>query len=427
MEKENALALCFLEIEQQIAPDKDIDTIHRLARRHYYMASQLLEQLQEEERQIQNLEPSEKEQQWFEQQKKQIANHFEKAAQYFLQVASFAVGNDELYGQVLEQAALCYDKAGNTEKTIETWKRFVSEREGQASWPRGLFNLAQALQSIGLYDEAIGYYSLLRQKHPLSIVAPDAVIPLAKCYLAKELPEKDKAMGLLLSVLEDRALTPRSLYYRNVMFELGELYHKNQNYASAIQILTEAVDRYPDDKRLGKTMFLVGDSYRKSGLQLDEQLQSLTQDPSEMLKREKTSNLRRQNLEDAKKYFDRAIEFYSRIPEGRRSELDTMYLRHSYLYRADCLYDVGRYEEAASLYEKTVLRYQLTNTALSAFTQIINCHIKLGNIEQARISNERAIWQLRKMSDEAFESGSGRYTRRQWEEWFQWIVKSGLW
>jgi tetratricopeptide (TPR) repeat protein len=427
MEKENTLALRFLEIERQIAPSDDLDSVYRLAQRHYYTGMQMLEQLQEEKAAVEKEEPSAKEALWFEQQANQINSHFEQAAQYFLQVSALAVGNDELYGQSLEYAALCYDKAGNTDQSIETWKRFVTEREGQPTWPHGLFNLAQSLQSIGKYQEAIGYYTLLRQKHPLSIVASDAVIPLSKCYLAKDPPEQEKAMELLLSVLDDRALTPRSLYYRNAMFELGELYYRNQDYPSAIQILTVAVDRYPLDDRLGKTMFIVGDSYRKSGLKLDEQLQNLSQDPTEMLKKEKTSNLRRQNLEEAKKYFDRSIEFYSQTPDGRRSELDQLYLRHAYLYRADCLYDLEWYEEAAGLYEKAVLRYQLTNTALAAFVQIINCQIRLGNIEQARISNERAIWQLRKMSDEAIASGPVRCSRQQWEEWFDWTVKSGLW
>lgn len=146
-----------------------------------------------------------------------------------------------------------------------------------------------------------------------------------------------------------------------------------------------------------------------------------------MLKREKTSQLRRQNLEEAKNYFDRSIEFYSQIPEGRRGEVDEMYLRHGYMYRADCLYDLARYEEAASLYEKAVLRYQLTHTALAAFVQIINCQIHLGHIEQARISNERAIWQLRKMPDEAFAAGPAGYSRQEWEAWFDWTAKSGLW
>ena len=427
MEKENTLALRFLEVERQLVPAEDLDLAYRLAQRHYYTGMQLMEQLAEEKAAVAKEEPSDQEPVWFEQQAQQAGVHFEQAAENFLQVSVLSVGNDRLYGEALEYAAICYDKAGNTDQSIASWKRFVTEREGQPSWPRGVFHLAQALQSIGRYPEAIGYYTLLRERHPLSIAASDAVIPLAKCYLGQDPPEKDKAMALLLSVLEDRALTPKSVHYRNAMFELGELYYRNADYASAIQILTVAVDRYPQDERLGKTMFLAGDSYRKSGLRLDEQLRNLSQEPAEMLKREKTSQLRRQNLEEAKNYFDRSIEFYSQIPEGRRGEVDEMYLRHGYMYRADCLYDLARYEEAASLYEKAVLRYQLTHTALAAFVQIINCQIHLGHIEQARISNERAIWQLRKMPDEAFAAGPVSYSRREWEAWFDWTAKSGLW
>ena len=171
----------------------------------------------------------------------------------------------------------------------------------------------------------------------------------------------------------------------------------------------------------------MADSYRRSGLELDKTLEEFSDDPTTAVNKEKTSDLRRRHLENAWDYFNRAIKFYEQIPESRRGELDSLYLRHCYLYRADCLFDLGRYREASQLYEEVVLRYQLTATALASFVQIINCQLRLGNPAEARSTGERAMWQLRRMSDEAVATGPKWLSREQWQDWFTWVGKAGLW
>ena len=425
--KQYNTALSFLDIEQKIAPEDDIKAAERFGRMHYREAMLLLAQEETAKREGQESSIDKKDEEWVRQQQKLISTHFDQAAEQFLRVSQLAVDEDELYGQSLWQAALCFDKAGNAEKAIETWERFVDQREGKTRWPRALFYLAQAHQSLGHYDEAITYYRTLLHRHPHSPAAFDSIVPLARCYLAEEPVQWDKAEELLLSVLNNRALTPEAPYFRQALFELGELYFHNQNYPQAITRLIEAIDRYPKEPGLGKYLFLVGDSYRQSGLKLDDTLDKLSEDPADTVSREKTSNRKRQHLKKALEYFSMAVDFYEHVPEDRRNQLDNLYLRHSWIYRGDCLFDLGMYQQAVLLYEEVALRYQLTPTALMAFIQIVNCHVKMNNPVEAASANRRAIWQLTKMTDAALTDNPIALSRKEWQQWFHWTDNAGLW
>jgi len=425
--KQYELALQYLEIERAVADPKDIRSAYAFAQMNAYRANQLEEQFRESEAAIRDREPSEQERAWTSEQKGLIARYYEIAAEQYLVVAGLIQGDDDLYGEVLWQGASCYDKSGNAKKTIESWLRFVKEREGHPRWPMGLYQLAQAYQSIGDYKQAILYYRRLRLKHPKSPSAFEAMIPLANCYLSTEPADTEEAERILQSVLTDRALTPEAPAYRKAMFVLGSHYYQCGKYADAIRVLTEAIDRYPRDGELGKSMFLVADSYRRNGLALNDTLKKLSEDPAATLNREKTGEQRREHLERAKEYFEKAIEFFQAIPEGRQTEQESMYLRQCYMCRADCLFDLERYREAAQLYEAAVMRYQLTPTALNAFVQIMNCQLQMGNYSEARFTNERAIWQLQKMPDAALGTGPGARNRQQWGQWFAWLGESGMW
>ena len=427
MFKEYEQALPFLELEQRVASGDDREAAYRYAQMLGNRAEQLREALTSGESSLGSAEPTEKEGAWVEQQREAMGSHYESAAKQLLRVAKLAGGDDDLYGDCLWQAADCYDRAGNTAAAIETWGRFVHEREGMSRWPRAAFQLAQTYQATGKFGSAIDYYEAVCGKYPKSLAAADSMVPLAQCCLALEPPDREKAALILQTVLEDPALTPRAPRFRDAMFELGQLYYDGQGYAEAINTLTEAIDRYPQDEQLGKYVYVVGDSYRRSGLALDGTLEELASDATAMIARQRLTAERAGHLENAYRYFDRAVEFFEAIPEGRRTEVDQMYLRHCWLYRADCLFGVGRYAEAADLYEGAALRYEQTPTALAALAQIVNCQVKLGHFDEARSANQRAIWQLAKMPEGAFAAESSQLDRQEWLAWFEWTESSNLW
>ena len=423
--KEYELCMHFLAIEQQISSGDDIDAAGRFAQMYQHRATQLLGEAREFRQGRAPLELSDDDRQWLTHQETLVREYFNQAGDEYLRVAGLAEGDDELYGASLIRAAMSYDKAGDPEMSIRAWRRVVDEREGDADWPGAVFNLGQAHQAVGEYQLAIKYYEELGRKHPKSPAAFEAAVPLARCFLALEPPEVEKAEQLLRRVLQHPAVTPVAGHFRNAMFELGRLYYSNEKYARAISVLTEATELYPDDPELGKYLFLVGNAYRRSGLALEETLSRLA--ATDAAGREKISVDRQRYLKRARDYFEGAIQAYDNMDRAGGSELDKAYLRDSWLYWADCLFDLGWYREAVTRYELAALRYQLTPAALAAYVQIVNCQLKLGNLSEARSANERARLQLDQMSDADLSAGAIALNRKQWAGWFDWVGNAGLW
>jgi tetratricopeptide (TPR) repeat protein len=104
--------------------------------------------------------------------------------------------------------------------------------------------------------------------------------------------------------------------------------------------------------------------------------------------------------------------------------VDKLYLKLAHFYRADCLYDLGNYEDAVKLYEEAAFRYQDDPSALAAYVQIVNADCAMGKLEEARTANERAKWLVRRIPDEAF---SEAMPKQYWEQLFKWTSDSGLW
>ena len=108
------------------------------------------------------------------------------------------------------------------------------------------------------------------------------------------------------------------------------------------------------------------------------------------------------------------------------SELDTLYFKLAHFYRADCVYDLGSYDEAIRLYDAAAFRYQDDPSALAAYVQIVNSYCALGKINEAKTANERAKWLLRKMPEASFSDASFPMPKAYWEQWLKWTGNTGL-
>lgn len=427
LRKDFSLALQFMELEKQILDPQDVVAAKRFARVHELTATQLKDDLNDSLREAGTYEPTETELEWTRQQRKLINTHYEQAAQEYLRLAELSIDEDALYGGSLWSAAVNYDQAGNDEKAIAMWRRIVREREGEPHWPMALFQLGQAYRAIGQYGDAIDHFEQLRRKHPQSTAVFQAMVPLAKCYMAIEPPEYEKAEQLLNGVRSDRALTPLAPAFRDATFELGNFYYDKEAYTEAISIFHEAIDRYPSHVMAGNALFLVADAYRRTWRESDNSSPRRNVQFISGPAQTDIANKNRKNLSYAYQNYERAISFYQRIPEGRRTDQDALYLKHAILYKADCLYHLGRYREALETYEEAALRYQLTPTALASLAQIVNIHITLDQPNEARAAMQRALWQFRKIPADKFEMDDVNLSRDEWEQWFEWIDASGLW
>jgi tetratricopeptide (TPR) repeat protein len=323
--------------------------------------------------------------------------------------------DDKTYGDALWRGIDLYEKAGDVNRAIAALQLFVAERPEDVLAPEALLRLGRACQAAGLYDKAVTTFQQIQFRYPKSFAASKSAVPLAQAFLAKGPAFYAKAEAVLLGILEDNpALTPEALEFRQSLFELAQLYYRTGRYEESVRRLEELVDRYPDEPRLGQLLFLMGDSYRKSANLLTARIAAATQ-PSEMAQ---ATSAKRERLAQAHDYYDHTLDTYHLNPPS--TELDRLYQKLSYFYRAECVFDLGNYDQAIHLYDAAAFRYQDDPSSLAAYVQIVNAYCAMGKMDEARTANERAKWLLQRMPAEAFDNGGFTMPREYWDQWLRW-------
>jgi TolA-binding protein len=303
---------------------------------------------------------------------------------------------------------------------------FVAERPEDPLAPDALLRLGRAHQALGQLDQAIAVLQRNQFRYPKSLAASKSAVPLAQAFIAKGPDSYSKAENVLLGVLDNNPLLdPSSEDFRQSLFELGQIYYRTSRYEEAVVRLEEFLKRYGTDPRRGQVLFLIGDSYRKSAQQLQSKLavksanNDPTFDPAEM------ESARRDRLTKAKGHYDQVVDMYrDNLP---KADPEKLYYKLAHFYRADCLYDLGQYDSAISLYDNAAFRFQDDPSSLAAYVQIVNAWCRLGKLEQAKAANERAKWLLRRIPPEAFTDGTFSMPKEYWEQWLKFANESGMW
>lgn len=358
---------------------------------------------------------------------------------------ALTLADDKGYGEAMWRGIDLYDRAADVQRVVAALEVFIAERPEDPLTPEALLRLGRAYQAAGMLDKAIAAYQRNQFRYPQSLAASKSAVPLAEAYVAKGPDYYVKAEQVLLGVVQNNPLlTPEAQEFRQALFELGQLYYRTGRYEEAVVRLEEWTQRYPNDSRLPQLVFLMGDSYRKSAGLLEAQLaggrQGAASGSGTVADRPSTQPTtadsmstdvaeaiaaRQQRLAKARDLFDRAVDLYGAHPPD--NEVDRMYLKLSCFYRADCVFDLGNYDEAVRLYDAAALRYQDDPSALAAQVQIVNAYCAMGKLAEARTANERAKWLLRKMPASAFQDGSFEMPKQYWEQWMSWTSNAGLW
>jgi tetratricopeptide (TPR) repeat protein len=323
--------------------------------------------------------------------------------------------DDKTYGDALWHGIDLYDQAGDLRRAITALQLFVAERPEDSLTPEALLRLGRAYQAAGMFDKAVATFQQIQFRYSKSFAASKCAVPLAQAYLAKGPDFYAKAETVLLSVLENNpVLTPEAQEFRQSLFELAGLYYRTSRFEEAVSRLEELVNRYPDEQRLGQLLFLMADSYRKSANLLRARVAATT-NPSDAAE---ALAAKRERLAKARGLYERTIDAFRASPPG--TDLDRLYQKLSYFYRADCVYDLGNYDDAIHMYDAAAFRYQEDPAALAAYVQIVNANCALGRMDEARTANERAKWLLKRMPAEAFDNGAFTMPKEYWDQWLKW-------
>jgi tetratricopeptide (TPR) repeat protein len=340
---------------------------------------------------------------------------------------ALTLGDDGGYGDAMWKGIDLYDQAGDIQRTISALETFVNERPDDALTPDALLRLGRAYQAGGQFDKAIAIFTRNQFRYPNTLAASKSAVPLAQSYIAKGPDFFVRAESVLRSVLENNPLlTPKAEEFKQALFELGQLYYRTGRFEEAVGRLQEWTERYPTNPQMGRVLFLMGDSYRKSAMLLDAQIVSApaaTTQPAPDLAEETTAH--RARLTHARQFYDRLIDWHKdKLPE---TDVDKLQLKLAHFYRADCVYDLGNYADAVKLYDEAAFRYQDDPSALAAYVQIVNAYCAMGKIDEAKAANERAKWLLRRMPPDAFSDNGLGMPRKYWDQWLAWTSNSGMW
>jgi len=353
----------------------------------------------------------------------QAAVHFEKAGDFYRQHADQVdrALDDTAHGESLWRSAHCYDRAQSWAKAIEAYSEFVATRLKDARLLRAAHQLGLALLADGQHQAAVDRFEPLVRTHPRSPEAFDSFVPLARAYVALE--RTADAVRLLRGVVDDHpVITPQSSHYRDALVERGRLRHRLGDYPTAIRRLAQAGQLYGDGELAPTIHFLLGDSYRQSIDVIAQRLDDVLTAADRM----ELQAERAERLEQAQSHFSAVVAAYRARPIGELSELERLRFRNASFYAADAAYDLGRYEQAIRLYDEAAKRWDQHPASLVALVQIVNAYCEMGAIDEARVANQRARWQLEQIPDEAFDDPTLPMSRQHWQDWLRWSSELDL-
>ena len=346
---------------------------------------------------------------------------------YIAYSRALTLADDKAYGEALWKGIDLYDRAANLQCVVSALELFVAERPDDSLAPAALLRLGRAYQAAGMFDKAIAAFQRNQFRYPNSLAASKSAVPLAQAYIAKGPADYAKAESVLRSVIENNPLlTPEAEEFKQSLFELAQLYYRTGRFEEAIAKLDELTARYPTDERLGQLQFLMADSYRKSAELLDDK--SATANPKDAgaaIDVAEAAAARKDRLVKAHDLYDHVIDLYR--ANAPKTDIDALYNKLAHFYRADCLYDLGQYDEAIRQYDAAAFRYQDDASSLAAYVQIVNAYYALGKPEEAKAANERAKWLLKRMPAESFTDGSFAMPKEYWENQLKWTGQSGMW
>ncbi len=357
---------------------------------------------------------------------------FRQAGETYLILAGLQTRDEDSAATSMELAADSFDAAGLTQRAVETLARFVREHPASDRRAAALFRLGQGYQAMKQYPQAVAAYEQAIEEYPRLLAAHSSMVPLAECLLAMGGRDAKRGADLLIGIVDDEGpeslFDPRAKEYHDALFRLAEYYTQADeqevpgHFEKAIARLEDAVALYPDDPRITRLIFLLGDAYLQSATILrEEDRTGLSEQATTQLLAEADRRLRR-----ALEAFDRVIAALAPHDTSSLTQLDRTHLRGSYLYRADSLFDLGLHEQAIEAYNEAVWRYENLPAAISASMQIVHCHQRLGQTDQARAAIERLGWLLAKIPASAFETERGMSSKQYWENMLSQLRGTGI-
>lgn len=344
------------------------------------------------------------------------------------------------YPDRLWASAECYLLAQDFHRAVRVLQMFLEQNPAQRR-PDALLAIAKSELALGNLEAAIASLKLLLRddaKHPLSYQAR-----LLASEIYREQDKFAEAQRMLRENLDHESLTPKSLEWRDSLFAMGQMLYRegveleatsrtkgvdSENEEErkvglqdlevaavklheAILRLNEALQRYPDAPQAIEARYAAAEAHRQAAKWPRKKL------PTVSIETARTALVRQMQdeLNVAHKVYGELIEQLSALADQKTLQpRERDILRNSYFFRADTLFDAGKYNEAIAAYSSATNRYQDRPEAIEAFVQIASCYRHLDQPAKARGTLEQAKVILQRIPPDAKFAETTRYSRSEW-------------
>lgn len=352
--------------------------------------------------------------------------HFIESGRYYrLHAEKVVLTDNAAHGNSVWAAAQMYDRAGDLEEALRAFQDFVEGFPSDPRLPEAIFHLAQTHLARGEVDAAIKIYEDLISARGTSRAAgpfaDKSYVPLARALLADSDPGNDaRAEEMLLVVLSGNVGGPSTPTYRAALDEYADLCYRAKRFDESVTKLEELIARYatpsdedPTHEQIGtETYFKLADAHRLAAKSIDVALERGGMPDSD---RKRLEDERGQHLRQGLDQFESVRQMI--LAKPRRTKLDEVQLRNAHYYLGDCAFELGDYDGAIRHYDAARERYPGDPASLVAMTQIVNAHLRRGEISKAMTANERARRFFKSLPDVAWDDPSLPMGRAEWERW----------
>ncbi len=349
----------------------------------------------------------------------EVSRHYREAGDAFVARAEALVdslSDENEWANSIWLAADSYDSGGYHELAIARFAQYVANRpDTDPRRVEAAFRLAQCHHAAGQTEAAAAIFESVIAQNPDSPFATASHLPLADCYAIMGLSAQAEQQ-LLEVVSGHEHVGPDAVDYRNALFALGTLYYNEGDFRRAVEELTRAIERYPNDPIITSLRFRLADSYRSLAREIDDAMAA-----GEIARPEIDSRraLRENHLREAMNLFAHVEDAYARIPAEQLDTLQRDERRLAAMYVADGAYDLGEYLTAIDLYDRAASEWSDDASSLIALVQIVNCHTALGDHAAAGAAHHRALLRLSQLPASAFEGDDALFDETAWKQWLE--------
>jgi tetratricopeptide (TPR) repeat protein len=338
--------------------------------------------------------------------------HLRSAGLAFEQLAELRYGT-RFYTSDLWHSADAYFRGHSFSRAAPVLKMYL-DNEAELRNAEALSRLGQVHLALGQLPQCIAAFEECIEFHPIDSFTNQARIDCAKAHWKNG--DTKRAEQLLRDNISGSLLTPESKEWKDSYFQLGILLHEVGRHEEAIDVLEQAMQRYPQDPQRLLAQYLVGESYRRWAEETSAQVQQARTASD----RDKSRNAVTERLTIALAHFDEVQRAITLATHDIHSDplLGAM-LRNCYMLEGTILFDLGaydpnKYKEAIEAYSNVASLYPDEPFVLETFVQISNCWRRLNQSDKARGSIQQAKIALDRLPPDADFASATALNREEW-------------